>query len=694
MSEVAQRLRERTMPVTTHPSAETLAAFARGDLPPAELSAVAEHIGGCNACCAALRGVPDDTFGNLARAAGAFAPAVATAGPVGDLALPGVTQPDFPAELADHPRYKLLSELGAGGMGVVYKAEHRIMDRVVALKVLAPHLTAKPGAAERFRKEVKLAARLNHANVVTVYDAEEAGGLLFLAMEFVEGASLDRLVTKKGPLAIPMACSFARQAAVGLQHAAERGVTHRDIKPQNLMVTRKGQIKVMDFGLARFVRNDDEEESPAAGRLPFGAGKPVSDPVTNPNLIMGTPDYLSPEQARNSHTVDHRSDIYSLGCTLYFLLTGRAPFSHASTLIDKLLAHTEETPPLVREVRPEVPDALAAVLAKMLAKNPDDRYASAGEVAAALAPFTRADLPEVVEAVMIAPPAALPVVTPPAAFDTAPVPDGPTVLEEERPRKSRKAKKARALPWWKKTWAKVVAVAVLGLLVAVAIAASRGKKDTGNPPDNTAKPPDGTPDPKGKQSPVPPGGTKPLPFLYVVPSTGVWERDYTPVVEDLEKGGVSVVTASGTGEPASRKDTPWKTIPVSKKLADVKASDYSGVAFCGYDVDEYVLGGPLTTAGVARRLIREMQQQNKPVAAICVGQRVLVNHDVLKGKRAARSQYLLDHFPGISAGGMMWVEERVVVALAREKGSPIITAAGPEDATEFARALLKAVKPE
>ena len=248
------------MPVTTHPSPETLAAFARGDLPPAELSAVAEHIGGCNACCAALRGVPDDTFGNLARAAGAVAPAVLTPGPVGDLALPGVTRADFPAELADHPRYKLLSE-PAGGMGIVYKAEHRIMDRVVALKVLAPHLTAKPGAAERFRKEVKLAARLNHENVVIVHDADEAGGLLFLAMEFVEGVSLDRLVTKKGPLAIPLACSFARQAAVGLQHAADRGVTHRDIKPQNLMVTRKGKVKVMDFGLARFVRNDEEEDT-------------------------------------------------------------------------------------------------------------------------------------------------------------------------------------------------------------------------------------------------------------------------------------------------------------------------------------------------------------------------------------------------------------------------------------------------
>jgi serine/threonine-protein kinase len=647
---------------------------------------VAEHIGGCDACCAALRGVPDDTFGNLARAAGAaVAPAVPTPGPVGDLALPGVTQVDqFPPELADHPRYKLLGELGAGGMGVVYKAEHRIMDRVVALKVLAPHLTARPGAAERFLKEVKLAAKLGHENVVTVHDAEKVGGLLFLAMEFVEGVSLDRLVARKGPLAVPVACSFARQAALGLQHAAERGLTHRDIKPQNLMVTRKGKVKVLDFGLARFVRNDDGEEAPAPGRVPFGAGRPVSDPLTNPNLVMGTPDYLSPEQARNSHTVDHRSDIYSLGCTLFFLLTGRPPFSHASTLIDKLLAHTEEAPPPVRELRPEVPEALAAVLAKMTAKNPDDRFASASEAASALAPFLRADGPEVVEAVMVAPAGAVPAAARPAASDTAPVPDGPTVPEGERPRKPRKAKKARALPWWKKPWAKVAAVAALGLLVAVAIAASRGKKDTTTPPDNTAKPPDGTPDPKGSP-PAAPVDAKPLPLLYVVPSAGVWEKDYTPVVEALEKGGVSVVTASGKGEPASRKDSPWKTIPVSKKLGDVKAADYSGVAFCGYNVDEYVGTGEHSEK--VRALIEEMRRQNKPVAAICVGQRVLVRHGLFRDKFAAHSSYLQQDF-GEEVKPLMRGTVRQPVHLAMGK---IITAGRDTDAGEFAQVLLKAL---
>jgi serine/threonine-protein kinase len=709
------------MAVATHPSTETLAAFARGDLPPAELSAVAEHVGACAGCCAALRAVPDDTFAHLAReaarAAGLPAPAVATPGPAADLALPGVTQADnTPPQLADHPRYRLLGEIGAGGMGVVYKAEHRIMDRVVALKVLAPHLTAKAGAAERFRKEVKLAAKLSHPNIVIFYDAEEAGGLLFLAMEFVEGVSLDRLVTKKGPLAVPLACSFARQAALGLQHAAERGLTHRDIKPQNLMVTRKGQVKVMDFGLARFARDDGEEVAPA-GRLPFGAGKPVADPLTNPNLVMGTPDYLSPEQARNSHEVDHRSDIYSLGCTLFFLLTGRPPFTHAVTLIDKLLAHTEETPPAIRAERPDVPEGLAAVLAKMMAKNPDDRYATAGEAAAALAPFTRADAetrPDVVEAVMIAPPAAA---APPAApvpaaggfdFDTAPVPNGPTLLEGERPRKPRKAKKPRALPWWKKTWAKVGAVAVLGLLVAVAVAASRGKKDAGTPADNTAKPPDGTPanpkgteprgnapEPKGKVNPFRPGsaaGTEPLPLLYVVPSVGLYGPDYFPVVRALKEGGVKVETASGTGTISLVNDPSGKTMPADKKLADVKASDYSSVVFAGRDVNEYVIGGPLSTAGATKRLIQEMQRQNKPVAAICVGQRVLANHDVLRGKRAAKSGFLLEHYPGVSGAGAAWVDEGVVVAQASKDGSPIITAAGPDDAPEFARTLLKAVK--
>lgn len=712
------------MAVATHPAPETLAAFARGDLPPTELASVAEHVGGCAACCAALSRVPDDTLAGLARAAAVRSPG-ATPAPLPAAAPGAKDSPDgTPAALADHPRYKILRELGAGGMGVVYKAEHRIMGRVVALKVVAPHLTAKAGAVERFRKEVRAAASLNHPNIVTAHDADEAGGMHFLVMEYVEGTSLDRLVAKKGPLSVPLACSFARQAASGLQHAHDKGMVHRDIKPQNLMVTRKAQVKVMDFGLARFV-GADAEEAPA-GRVPFGAAKPVADPVTNPNLLMGTPDYLSPEQAKNSHAVDHRSDLYSLGCTLHFLLTGRPPFAHASSLIDKLLAHTGEAPASVRGFRPDVPEALEAVLGRMLAKNPDDRYPSAAEVASALHPFTKsgegekAGASDVVDAVLVpahpgesgsggpawgvsGPPS--PAVTPAPApvqpagafeFDTAPVPDGPTVVEAEQPRRPRKSKRAaKARPWWKRTGVLVAAGAVL-LAVVAGVVASRGKKADPSPelpadPPKTAA--NAKPAAPPKPNPFRPGG-KPnketLPLLYVVPSDGVYGPDYHPVVQALKDRGVSVKTASGRGEPASLYGQPAQTIPVDVKLKDVEAAEYSGVAFCGYEVNEYVLP---TTRGVSektKQLLADVQAKGRPVAAICVGQRVLANHGVLKGKFAARSKFVVENFPGLEFGGMTWKDEGVVVARG-ESGGAVVTAAGPDDAKRFAEALAKAV---
>src|SRR5262245_24068186 len=216
----------QSMAVAAHPTPETLAAFARGDLPPAELETVAEHIGTCNECCAVIRGLSDGAIGSLVRAAGAkcFAPPNPPAA-----AVPSVTHADtIPPELADHPRYKILSEIGAGGMGVVYKAHDTAMDRQVALKVMAPHLTAKVGAVERFHKEVRAAARLEHENIVRAYDMGQAGNLHFLVMEFVEGRSLDRVVAKKGSLPIAMACLFTRQAALGLKHAADKGMVHRD----------------------------------------------------------------------------------------------------------------------------------------------------------------------------------------------------------------------------------------------------------------------------------------------------------------------------------------------------------------------------------------------------------------------------------------------------------------------------------
>ena len=212
---------------------------------------------------------------------------------------------------ADHPRYRLVRLLGSGGMGSVYLAEHRILRRPVALKVINPELLSDPSALERFRSEARAAACLSHPNVVTVYDAETAGDGHFLVMEYVAGTDLARLVAKSGPLPVAAACDYIAQAALGLEHAHRHGMVHRDITPRNLMLSDDGAVKVLDFGLAYFVSEAKTGDRPATQ-----------------NVLLGSIDYMAPEQAADPHTADIRADVYSLGCTLYFLLAGQPPFPH------------------------------------------------------------------------------------------------------------------------------------------------------------------------------------------------------------------------------------------------------------------------------------------------------------------------------------------------------------------------------
>ena len=267
--------------------------------------------------------------------------------------------------------YVLLERLGEGGMGEVFKARHQKLGRVVALKLIRKDRLDNPAAVRRFHREVQAAAQLEHPNIVRAYDAGEAGGAHFFVMEYVEGTDLARLVKRHGPPSIERACDYARQAALGLQHAYERGLVHRDVKPANLLLTAKGDVvKVLDMGLARLDRPDHD------------AG--ASTTLTQEGAVMGTPDYIAPEQARDSHTVDIRADLYSLGCTLYFLLTGRVPFPGGS-LTEKLLRHTLDEPRPVQEVRPDTPPGVAAVVRQLMAKRPEDRYQTPAEAAAALA---------------------------------------------------------------------------------------------------------------------------------------------------------------------------------------------------------------------------------------------------------------------------------------------------------------------
>lgn len=284
-------------------------------------------------------------------------------------------------------QYRILDEIGRGGMGRVFKAEHQTMHRIVALKVLANNLTKSERNRQLFQREVRAAARLIHPNIVTAYDANQSGDRHYLVMEFVDGPNLQELVFERGPLPVGQACDFIRQAALGLQCAANLGMVHRDIKPANLLLQRAGNqyvVKILDFGLAR-LHEPPTEVRQSAGQDSIPAAE---------QAVMGTPDYLSPEQAKNLHNVDIRSDLYSLGCTMYYLLTGQVPFS-GGTSLEKLVRHASEQAPFVHLLRPEVPIEVSAIVARLMAKDPDQRFQTPMELVKALEPFSdpAGDLP-------------------------------------------------------------------------------------------------------------------------------------------------------------------------------------------------------------------------------------------------------------------------------------------------------------
>ena len=256
-------------------------------------------------------------------------------------------------------------------MGVVFKARHRRLGRIVALKILPPSLARDTDLLLRFRREVDVAARLSHPNIVSVLDADEDRGVQFMTMEYIEGNDLDRLVRDGGVLPVDQALDCVIQAARGLEAAHAQGIVHRDIKPGNLMLDGSGQVRVLDLGLARLVEASN----------PFG--ETASGPLTKSGTYMGTVDFMAPEQGIDSRRVDHRADIYSLGCTLCYLLTGRAPFDGA-TVLARLMAHQDRAPASLLAARPDVPRAIDAVYQKMMAKKPADRPASMSEVVALL----------------------------------------------------------------------------------------------------------------------------------------------------------------------------------------------------------------------------------------------------------------------------------------------------------------------
>ncbi|MBL8827918.1 MAG: protein kinase, partial [Planctomycetaceae bacterium] len=589
----------------THPTSETLRAFGLGHLTGAAYVAVEQHVATCDECCAVLAAIPNDTFIEALQSGQPSHDTrpIATTGSA-DAKLPSELQ--VPAELIDHPRYRIIKQLGAGGMGVVYQAEHRIMQRQVALKVIRRDFMRRPQVVERFRREVHAAGRLSHPNIVTSFDAEQAGDLHFLVMEFVDGVDLFRQVERSGPLPIKHACSFIRQAAAGLQHAMEQGMVHRDIKPHNLMLTRDMRIKILDFGLSRFGEtNASETDVPATHETDAFA----SDGLTIVGTAIGTPDYIAPEQIDHSGQCDIRADIYGLGCTFFYLLTGRPPFIDGA-VSQRIESHRHQSPPLLASLRPEVPVEIEQIVARMLAKSPGDRFQQPREVADALQAWSRS----ISSAVAITP--------------------------RIEPRTSRSPVKRRK--------AGTVLLGAIALLIVTAVAvaiqwssSSRNVEVADNKQPSQASAAFIVPvAPSAPAAIVKPVAIEDLRLLIVVPFDDFWYQDFAKVHAAARSRGINRITIASTrvGRCMPGVDTrgPVESVTATLALEQADPEQFDAVVFIGaYPLVSTLLLSDEHHKQVAKSFAERMLAERKLVTGICGGISILAETGILRNRPAA-----------------------------------------------------------